>query len=366
MRIAVLHDYFEIKGGGERSVIELAKALGADLITGYITADSFFAKNELNFDLSRLVNLNSGSSLIGYRTLKLMQAFKRKTRFLKDYDVAIYSGNDAICAVENHLGGKNIFYCHTPPRHLYDKRDFFWRNTSWWKRIPFYFLLKYTQPWYEKCVRKMDVVIANSRNVQKRIQKYLGIQSRIIYPPVETGKFSWRGQDDFYLSPGRLIKLKRVDVIVRAFQRMPDKRLVVVSGGEELANIRKLAEGYGNILVKGWVSEEELAGLVGRCIATIYVPYDEDFGLIPVESMAAGKPCIGVREGGLTESIIHGRTGYLCPKNPSPEDIIRAAKGMSPEKCFGMKKDCETRAKLFSRERFIREMKEVVFEEEKI
>ncbi|MEA1867848.1 MAG: glycosyltransferase, partial [Thermodesulfobacteriota bacterium] len=172
-------------------------------------------------------------------------------------------------------------------------------------------------------------------------------------------KFNWLGQEDFYLSTARLDPLKRVDIVVKAFLDMPEKKLKVVSGGPDMPKIKKLAQGAKNIQVLGWADEKMLVELVGRCIATIYIPRDEDFGMAPIESMAAGKPVIGVAEGGLLETVVDGETGILIKADPSPEDVIQAVPNMPPERSKDMRKACERRAKLFDKDVFVNRMREV-------
>ena len=139
-------------------------------------------------------------------------------------------------------------------------------------------------------------------------------------------------------------RLKRVETIVEAFTALPDKRLVVVSGGSELERVRVLAAPHANIEVRGWVSPEELRDLTGRCLATIYIPRDEDFGISPVESMAAGKPVIGVAEGGLLETVKDGQTGILIQANPRPAHVVDAVNAMTAERALTMREACEKRA----------------------
>ena len=111
----------------------------------------------------------------------------------------------------------------------------------------------------------------------------------------------------------------------------------------------------------GWVSESQLEHLIGTCIATIYIPVDEDFGMSPVESMAAGKPCIGVREGGLKETIIHGVTGYLC-ENANEEELINAVTYMTPERARQMRESCISQSMNFSEHAFVQNLKSAILE----
>jgi glycosyltransferase involved in cell wall biosynthesis len=146
---------------------------------------------------------------------------------------------------------------------------------------------------------------------------------------------------------------KRVDMIVKAFLRMPDKKLIVTSGGSELAHLKRIADNAPNIVFTGWVNEDRLRELVGRAIATIYVPIDEDFGMSPVESMAAGKPVIGVAEGGMLETVVQAETGTLIPGELSPEKVAHAVHKLTPARALEMREVCENRAAAFHPDRFI-------------
>jgi glycosyltransferase involved in cell wall biosynthesis len=154
-----------------------------------------------------------------------------------------------------------------------------------------------------------------------RLKKYLDVESEVLYPPCDTEGFEWMGDGDYFLSTARLEPLKRVDLIVEAFKDMPNKKLIVASGGSQLESLEELADGAKNITFTGWVSDTELRRLVGNCTATIYIPKDEDFGISPVQSLAAGKPVIGVNEGGVVETVRETADGVLISTPPSAAKI---------------------------------------------
>ncbi len=255
---------------------------------------------------------------------------------------------------------KKIFYCHTPVRHAFDLKDHYLKNKIWWKRIILRCFIPVSRLVYCYGFNQMDTVIANSINVQERLKEYLHRDSVVIWPPIQTNKFKWLSQQDYYLSFSRIDKLKRVGDIVRAFQKMSDKNLVVCSGGDDFENIKKLAEGYDNIQIFGWQTDDELKDLIGNCIATIYIPINEDFGMTPVEGMSAGKPCIGVFDGGLKETIIDRLTGKFVPENYTINDIIKAVEWLTPEQALKMRVDCEGQASTFSEEKFIEGIKKLI------
>jgi glycosyltransferase involved in cell wall biosynthesis len=200
----------------------------------------------------------------------------------------------------------------------------------------------------------MDCVIANSRTVQQRLSRYLGIESDVVYPPCDTDSFRWIEQGDYYLSTARVDELKRVEVVAEAFAAMPDKKLVIVSDGHKMSRVRSITDGCSNIEVLGWVSQERLQDLMGRCIASIYIPRDEDFGISPVESMAAGKPVIGVDEGGVSETVLDRKTGLLLRPDPTPEDVRQGVMRLGRDRALSMKEACLRWAQCFTREAFVK------------
>ena len=357
MKIAILHDYFDKMGGGERLVIELAKTLNADIYTGFVD----YSKTYEGIKQLKVHELIKPVKNPVIRTIKLIKAFS-SLNISDKYDYFILSGTYAIYASKNHH--PNLWYCHTPARWLYSQREWFYKNSNMIKKIILLLLEKYVKPKDQEAVKNIDKIAANSRNVANRIRKFYGSEyfkkTKVVYPFVDIKKFVWIGQKDYYLSYGRVDKLKRVEMIVRAFLKMPNKKLIVASSGPELNKIKGIAKDHKNIEILGYVSDKELRNLVGNCIATIYIPVDEDFGMTPVESMSAGKPCIGVNDGGLKETIIHKKTGYLCPKNLTYDDVKEAVEWMTKARALKMKNECIRNAKKFSKERFIKEMESII------
>ncbi len=346
MKIAVLHDYFDKYGGGEKVAITLARTFDADIITGFVDEKNTYPElKELN-----VIKIAKRSRI---PVLPLMKKFE----LLKlDYDFFIFSGTTCIAANHNR---PNLWYCHTPARYLYDLKEWYDANTNIIGRMAMKQLRKLIVPKDQMYAKRFDKVIANSENVKRRIGKYYGINKvPVIYPPTDVKKFKNRNSEDFYLSTARLDKLKRVDTIVSAFTKMPDKNLVVISSGPERKKIENLAKVHGNIEVKGWISDDEYIDLLSRCVATIYIPVNEDSGISPVESMAAGKPCIVSDEGGVTETIVDKVTGIHV--KPDENNIIKSINWMTPERAREMRNACRKRSEKFSEENFIKEMRRMV------
>lgn len=215
---------------------------------------------------------------------------------------------------------------------------------------------------YESDVKKMDIVLTNSRNTQKRIHDFLGVEAKILYPPVDLQEFRYIETWEYYLSFARLSDAKRVDRIVEAFKRLPDQKLVVIYGENDpqKQKIFALAQGCTNIEFITLPGNVGFTDWVGKCRATLYIPIDEDFGMSPVESMAAGKPVIGVDDGGLKETIIHETTGYLIKKEAEIEDIVSAIERLDRDTCLTMRAACEARARDFSLASFEKKLHEYI------
>ena len=357
MRRVVVHDYFEAPEGGGKLACILARETGADLACGFKFAPHPYFK-ELFRGPVRQIGCRVPVPL--FRQLMLVAAFLRRSAFLFDYDTAVFSGSYAPLGVLKGGARQNIYYCHTPPRFLYDRRHHFRRSLPRYLRPFFALFVRWYKTRYEAALAQMDSVATNSQNVRRRILRYLGRDAVVIYPPCDTQRFRHLGQDDFFLSAARLDPLKRVDRVVSAFSRVPEKRLVVVSGGPEEGRIRQMASELSNVTFLGPVSESRLVSLMGTCIAVLYIPEEEDFGMVPVEAMAAGKPVIGVREGGVSESVIHGHTGVLLDPNPSIEAVAEAVKAMTAEMARSFRSACEARAREFDTSVFIERMRKLI------
>lgn len=354
----VLYDGLYVRGGAEQVTLNLAREFGADLVCA-ARDEAMFPAHEIPSTCRTL-----SRSLPAHPVVRLLHGawmFRRRTGTLGDYDWALYSGSTAPLAALGAKPTRSFYYCHTVPRFIYDLREFYLDRIPAWKRPALQALGAWLRPRYEAAVARIDTIIANSENVRQRIQRYLRRDSIVVHPPCDIEGFRWIEQGDYYLSTARLEPYKRVDLIVRAFQEMPDRKLLVASGGSDEGRLMRLAAGAPNIRFVGWQSPAALRELTGRALATVYIPRDEDFGMSPVESMAAGKPVIGVAEGGLLETVLPGETGLLMRSDPTVQDVIRVVAALDAACALSMRAACERRAKLYSRDRFEYEMRKLIF-----
>jgi glycosyltransferase involved in cell wall biosynthesis len=366
-RIAFLYDFLMVRGGAENVALHVSRAFPeTDMVFGFIDRELF--SDQLQ-PAERFRSLTSLSRMAGWQGLKVMRAFRQRAGFISRYGTVIYSGSYAPLAIRHHPGGRNIYYCHTPPRFVYDLKEYYRALARPWQRPLLAWLQNHLQPRYEQSIKRMDLVLANSNNVRHRLRKYLGLEDvSVLYPPVDVNFYEWLGQGDFYLSTARLEPYKRVELIVRAFMEMPNKRLIVAGGGSQLNRLKQLSAPYPNIECIGWCSSERMKELIGHCIATVYIPLEEDFGMSPVESMAAGKPVIGVAQGGLLETVEHGATGFLIEPDglaeegePStPNSIREAVAHLDAVRARSMRPACEQHSQKFGPGPFNRGLAEAI------
>ena len=189
-KIAILHDAFLYRGGGERLVTLMAKSLGADLISGFFSEGSFDPR-ELGFD-GRMIALGKPIFAKGIRHEVLRYRFENKTKFLSEYDTVILSGN-CLDAVRNiPKSTRKIYYCHTPPRYIFDLREVYMKKVpKLFHRVVHFFLDRKAEE-YKSQLAQMDLIITNSKNVQKRLKEFTGYDSEIIYPPTDLEKFKMK------------------------------------------------------------------------------------------------------------------------------------------------------------------------------
>ena len=256
-----------------------------------------------------------GSSVPGWRsnTLALMAAVRGMGRRLGDHD--LYFMN----LFPTHLVDRhpNVWYPHEPARMLYDlypemlAREDIPAHSKLLTRAYFPLLRR-----LDRGLFRADKVVANSRYCSTYLKGIYGVESRVVYNGVSVvGKPRYGG--DYVLSVSRLAGEKRVDAVVKAMKQVKGITLKVAGEGPEENRLRGMAG--GNVEFLGRVEESGMHDLYANALCTVYVPLREPFGRIPLESMAAGTPVIGCREGGFTEVVEDGVDCFLV--DPTPENI---------------------------------------------
>jgi glycosyltransferase involved in cell wall biosynthesis len=249
-----------------------------------------------------------------------------KTLNMDEYDLVISSCAAEAKYVRTKPTTLHICYCHTPVRYYWT--DYEWRlhnmpfgPFNWLARIVFPAVVGLLRRIDYKAAQGVDVFIANSEHIQKRIKQYYHRDSTVIYPPVDTAKLETlpAGSRDYYLIVGRQVASKRLDVAVDAFNEL-GLPLKVVGAGEEIGRQKPRAK--ANIEFLGRVSDDERNKLLLGAKGFIFPP-EEDFGMTPIEAMAAGCPVIAYAKGGALEYVIEGVTGTFFHEQ-TPAALVAA------------------------------------------
>jgi glycosyltransferase involved in cell wall biosynthesis len=227
---------------------------------------------------------------------------------LRGYDLVISSDSSCIKGVLTDPDTCHICYCHSPMRYAWNLFQEYQRELGPIRRLAFLSTMHYLRMWDYAAAQRVDFFVANSETVRQRIRKYYHRDSEVIYPPCDVERFSVANSvGDYYLYVGRLVPYKRVDLAIEVFNKNR-KKLVVAGDGPQMSKLKSIAS--SNIEFLGFVDDNELTSLYAGCKALIF-PGEEDFGLVPVEAQASGRPVIAFAKGGAMETVVHGKTGIL-------------------------------------------------------
>lgn len=243
-----------------------------------------------------------------YKTYLPLMPMALENLDLSDYDVVISSESGPAKGVVVRPDAIHICYCHSPMRYIWDQYFKYRRGFGPVKRLLMSGMVTWLRQWDYTSASRVDQFVANSKFVAKRIKKYYRRDSVVIHPPVAVEDFEvQREKGEYFLCFGQLVAYKRVDLAIEAFNRL-GLPLVVAGGGEELKALK--AKALPNITFRGWVNDDEVPALIGKCRALIF-PGEEDFGIVPIETMASGRPVIAYASGGAVETVLDGITGML-------------------------------------------------------
>lgn len=309
MRVALIHDYLSQDGGAERVLKAMHEIWPeAPIFVLFSDRERFTYLNHERVRESFLARYPRVRTAYQWYLPHMPRA--TEDHDLRDFDLVISSSSVFAKGVITGPGTLHISYCHTPPRFL-------WADThKYVADLKYNFFIKSFLPgiihhmrlWDKMSADRVDHFIANSDTVARRIMKYYRRDSDVIYPPVETHKFSPSAElGNFYLAGGRLVPYKRLDIVVEAFNRLGWPLLIFGNGPE-----RQYLERHArpNIRFLGQIGEAYKSELMSRCLGYIH-PQIEDCGITAIETMASGRPIIAYRDGGATETVIGGETGVF-------------------------------------------------------
>lgn len=242
----------------------------------------------------------------------------------REYDLVISNKSGFCHGIITGPETMHICYCLTPTRyiwryHQYAEQENLGRVTR--GLLPPF--LAYLRQWDRLAADRVDYFIAISQEVRRRIAKMYGRDSVIIYPPVDTARFEPATRiDDYYVIVGRLVPYRRIDLLIAAFNKM-GRRLLIAGSGRDRERLEALAGPTVEFL--GYVPDADLPDLLARARAFMF-PGEEDFGIAPIQAMAAGRPVIAYAAGGALDTVIPGETGVLFAEQ-SVAGIVAAVEG---------------------------------------
>lgn len=308
MRIALIHYWMQGWRGGEKVLQEIAKLYPtADIFTH--TYDRELAERE--FPGRRIFTTFIDRLPFAaryYQSYLPLMPLALEQLDLREYDLIISNESGPAKGVVVGPHARHLCYCLSPMRYIWDMYHEYREGAGVLKRAAMAPLSHYLRMWDQLTAQRVDQFVAISKFVADRIARYYGRQSMVIHPPVAVEEFSLsRSSEEFYLSVGQLVRYKRADLMVEAFNDL-GKPLVVIGEGELLRELRRIAR--PNVQLLGWQPFEVIRDHYERCRALVF-PGVEDFGIVPVEAMACGKPVIAYGTGGALDTVVDGVTGML-------------------------------------------------------
>ena len=326
----IAHHNLNERGGAERVVLKIAQHYDAKIYTlGYDKDSTFEEFRELDVEvIGKKPKINS--MLPGRISNAVYYAFGfYNAKIKEDYDVI-----NAHASPSEWIRNKNrrvLWYCHTPPREVYDLRSTKTREKSAAEALLYGVFSKAYDIEERKIVKEMEAIATNSENTNKRLIKYLSRGGTVINPGVDYERFSDGGDGKYFLYPSRIAPQKRQEYVIAAFEKFSkatkgDYKLVIAgSVSKRYADFERYYEKLKAMRVKNVVfkqnpSDEELVKLYSNSTAVLFSAINEDFGIAPLEGMASSKPIISVNEGGPKETILDGKTGFLVN---SPDEMAK-------------------------------------------
>lgn len=365
-KIAIVADWLTNMGGAERVVLALHEAFpDAPIYTSTFVPEKMPDFAGLDIRTTRLQNLPKPlRKLHKFFPTQRVNAFRDLD--LSEFDIIISSASaEAKQVVKTRPDQIHICYCHTPIRYFwshYDdyKRDPQFGKLNWLIRLAMPIFVPPLKKADYQAAQNVDVFIANSSEVQRRIKKYYGRPSTVIHPPVDVDRFEpARTRSDFYVATGRQVPYKRIDLAVRAATELGTPLKVFGNGSEHERLVRMagptvefLSDRFGN------ASDAELEKALNHAKGFIF-PAEEDFGIVAVEALAAGAPVIALARGGSKDIVEDGVSGVLF-RDQTTENVVNAIR--YAETLSFLPGTLRRKAKRFDKSLFITKIRKVVYD----
>jgi glycosyltransferase involved in cell wall biosynthesis len=361
MKVAIIQEWLTTMGGSEKVVQAIAEVYpDADIFT--LVADNKLVR-ELGFENKKITTSLIQKLPFAEKKYKLylpLFPFAVEQFDLREYDLIISSNHAVSKGVLTAAHQLHVTYCHSPIRYAWDLYHQYLEEEKLGfslKGLLARYFLHRIRLWDFQSASRPDYFMSNSNFIASRIMKVYGKKATTVYPPIEIDDFALEvNKEDYYVTCSRMVPYKKIDLIVEAFSRMPDKKLVVIGDGPDYEKIKALAS--PNIEFKGYLGFSELIKYLQKARAFVFAA-NEDFGMLPVEAQACGTPVIALGKGGCLETVIEGKTGVLF-REQTVDSLIdgvkryeKIAAGLDP---FVIRAHAES----FGKERFKEEIRSFV------
>ncbi len=362
MKVAILHYWFLLNGGGE-NVVDALLELFPEADVFCLFADKGSVPKQLSperLKVSYLSKIPFAKKM--NRVMFPLYPGAIGSFDFSGYDLVLSSDSPPIKGVVTPVDTVHISYCHTPGRFIWDLAPEFTASLPWYLRGVFASLAAHARTTDFVDAQRVTQFIANSEYVKKRISHFYRRDSIVIYPPVNTSSgYIADRTDDYYLSAGRLVGTKRIEILIEACNRL-GRRLLIVGAGRESDRLRAIAG--PTIEFTGRVSDEQLWDYYARCRAFLFAA-EEDFGIVPLEAQACGRPVIAYGRGGSLETVRVGDrigsqdTGVFFDRQ-DPESVIEAILRFESKEHSFSPREIQKHAKQFDKATFKSRMRDVI------
>jgi glycosyltransferase involved in cell wall biosynthesis len=352
LRVALVHDYLNQRGGAERVFAHIARAYApAPIYTALFdpaqTGDLVDASRVRTSYLARIPGANKYFRFLAPLYPSAFEAFD-----LRGFDTIVSSTTAWAKGVIVPPDAVHVCYINTVSRFAFAYDQYVGGLGVKTLARP---LIARLVEWDKRAAQRPTQFVANSQNVAARIKRYYGRDSVVLHCPVDVDRFTPRqGGGDYFFIASRLLPYKRVDLAIRAAQiaRVP---LLVAGTGPSETQLRELARGTTTTML-GYIDDARMNELLGKARAAI-LPGEEDFGLVPLEAAACGRPTIAYRAGGALETVVAGRTGEFFDE-PAPESLAAVLSTFDDDRYDPA--ELRAHAERFAPERFIERLCAIV------
>jgi glycosyltransferase involved in cell wall biosynthesis len=355
MKIAIVHDWLVTYAGAERVLEQMLLCFPeADLFAVVDFLDAEQRQHIQNKSVITTFIQKMPLARKKYRAYLPLMPLAIEQLDLAKYDLVISSSHAVAKGVLTGPDQLHISYVYSPMRYAWDLQQQYLREAGLEKGIRSglaRYILHKMRLWDLRTVPGVDEFLCVSRFIAKRIKKVYGREATVIYPPVDVDSFALKEEkEDFYLTASRMVPYKRIDLIVRAFLKMPQKQLIVIGDGPEMKKIKKLVG--ANVTLLGMQPFSVLLNYMQKAMAFVFAA-EEDFGIAPLEAQACGTPVIAYGKGGCLETV-NDLTGVFFAEQ-TEDSIIAAINRFEKSNIKAI--DCRNNALRFSAERFRNEFK---------